>query len=776
MAELLARLQAALADRYALERQLGSGGMATVYLAEDRKHRRKVAVKVLRPEIAASLGPERFVREIEIAANLTHPHILPLFDSGEADGFLYYVMPYIAGESLRERLTREGKLAVPEAIRLTEQVASALSHAHAQGLVHRDIKPENILLAGDQAIVADFGIARAVEAAADERLTGTGFAVGTPAYMSPEQALGAGEVDARSDVYALGCVLYEMVAGTAPFEGATPQELIARHAADVVPGLRTTDPTIPLFVERAVERAMAKQPEERFPSAQAFAEVLTGEQVVARVGRRRRRQRARAVAVTGVVLLAAVAWGLATALGGPAYERLAVLPPANLMNDSAQAYFVQGVHNALIAELQRAGIPVIARTSVVQYEHTQKPIREIARELGVDALVEASVRRTADSVEIQASVVDGATQQYVGEPIVQRGALREVERLYRGLTSAIAAEIQVDLTPQVEARLASASTVNPAAYDAYLRGQVYLATLNPPDLQTALEYFELSLDIDPDYAPAHAGIAQVWAVRQQIGLVSPSEAAPQVRAALARALALDSTLAEVQGTLAVVRTWTDWDWAAAETAYRRSIEINPNAPGAQATYAHFLCMMARFDEAMEQIERAVELDPLNPLSHNFYGWVLYYVRRYDDAIAQFQHLLRMAPDHPGALVGLSLVYHAKGMYDESLAAARSYFSVMGFTQVEEALEAGYAEGGYRAARRHAGDTLAALRSVTYVLPTDIAMLYILAGENGRALEWLERGFEERDPYMAYLRGDPVFDPLRDEPRFQDLLRRMGLPH
>ena len=349
MSDVAERLATALQGRYGIERELASGGMATVYLAEDLKHHRHVAIKVLRPELAASLGVERFVREIEIAANLTHPHILGLHDSGEADGFLYYVMPFVEGESLRDRLVRDDKLSVSDSVRITDQVASALSYAHERGVVHRDIKPENILIAGDQAIVADFGIARAVEVAGGERLTGTGLAVGTPAYMSPEQAMGSGEVDARSDVYALGCVVYEMVSGRAPFEGATPQELLAKHAVDTAPSLRTSDPKIPLFLERAVERALAKRPDERFQTASAFAEALTSELVVARLGRRRRPW----LAVSGatIVLLAAAALVLSNVLGGPAYERLAVLPPANLMNDPEQDYLVQGVHEALITEL-----------------------------------------------------------------------------------------------------------------------------------------------------------------------------------------------------------------------------------------------------------------------------------------------------------------------------------------------------------------------------------------------------------------------------------------
>src|SRR2546422_2520384 len=258
MAELLARLRGALADRYAIDRELGHGGTATVYLAQDLKHGRSVAVKVLRPELAAALGAERFLREIEIAARLSNPHILPLHDSGEAAGFLYYVMPFVQGESLRDRLHREPQLPIDEAVRIAREVATALSHAHSQDVVHRDIKPENILLSGGEAVVADFGIARAIVAAGAEQLTDTGLAVGTPGYMSPEQATGAMQLDGRSDVYSLGCVLYEMLAGHPPFLGTTAQEILARHSLDAVPPLRTIRPELPEAVELAVRKALAK--------------------------------------------------------------------------------------------------------------------------------------------------------------------------------------------------------------------------------------------------------------------------------------------------------------------------------------------------------------------------------------------------------------------------------------------------------------------------------------------------------------------------------------
>src|SRR5881296_1757577 len=274
MAELVARLRAALADRYAIDRELGRGGMASVFLARDVKHDRSVAIKVLRPELAAALGAERFLREIEIAARLTHPHILPLHDSGEAKGFLYYVMPFVDGESLRDRLRREQQLPIEEAVRIAREVAAALSHAHAHDVVHRDIKPENILVSGGEAVVADFGIARAIVAAGAETLTDTGLAVGTPGYMSPEQATGAMQLDGRSDVYSLGCVLYEMLAGHPPFLGTTAQEILARHSLDAVPPLRTIRPELPQAVEHAVRKALAKSPADRWRTPAAFSEAL----------------------------------------------------------------------------------------------------------------------------------------------------------------------------------------------------------------------------------------------------------------------------------------------------------------------------------------------------------------------------------------------------------------------------------------------------------------------------------------------------------------------
>ncbi len=772
MTDQLDTLKSALADRYTIERQIGAGGMATVYLAEDLKHKRKVALKVLRPELAESVGAERFVREIEIAAGLSHPHILPLYDSGQASGILFYVMPYVEGESLRQKLDREGTLPVEEVIRLTDEIASALSYAHERGIVHRDVKPENIMLTGGRVLVADFGIARALQAAGGERLTATGIAVGTPAYMSPEQSMGLSQVDARADVYALGCVVYEMVSGEVPFQGDTPQSLLARHAADTAPGLRRKDATVPVFVERAVQRALAKSLDERFPSASAFAEALTSERVVARVGRQRWKWPAVAAVVVGFLLVAA--WALMGVFGGPAYERLAVLPPTNLTNDAEQEYFVQGVHAALISELQRAGVAVIARTSVLQYENTQKPVSEIASELGVDALVEASVFRAADSLEIEVNVVDGTTQQYVADPIVRRSDLRDIERLYRGLTVAIASEIRAALTPQTEAFLASARPVNPQAYEAYLKGQSqwHRAT----DMDRAFEYFQQAVSLDSTYAPAQAGIARVWWWRAATRR-APGRA--QARAAMNRALALDSTLAEVQWVVAMIRAWLEWDWEGAEAAFRKAIEINPNYAEARAFYAGFLYTMERPEEGRAQMERALELDPLNLMFRGLNGGMLSTERRYAEAIEELEAVLRIEPNHVVAIVRLIWAYHDSGNHDDALAMVRKLLPRRNqeFQEtLEEALDRGYAEGGYRAAMLRWAEAWAAHSEASEGRSIDVALSYAQAGERERTLEWLEVAYQAHHYMLPGNLPASGFGPVPgDDPRYQDLRRRVGLP-
>jgi len=779
MPELLERLQQALADRYRIERELGRGGFATVFLATDLKHQREVALKVLHPELALALGSARFLREIATVAQFKHPHILPLHDSGDADGLLYYVMPFIEGESLRQRLERERQLPLEDALRITREVADALGYAHGLGVVHRDVKPENILFEAGHAIVADFGIARAVSSAGGAKLTETGLAVGTPAYMSPEQAAGDPALDSRSDIYSLACVLYEMLGGAPPFTGPTPQAVLASQIADPVPQLRALRPTVPPGVERALERALAKAAGERYATAEEFVQHLTrastAEAVAAEARRERARRRRRAVlAVAGVAVLTAAAWwavgAVRGATGHATIKRLAVLQPASFTSDTTQDWFVQGVQEALISNLQEAGVAVLGRTSVLQYRHSEKPPRQIARELGVDALIEASVMRSSDSMEISVRLIDGRTEVVRWEHAYP-GELRSVYALYHGVTRAIAEQVQSALSPAAAARLATARTVDPQAYDDYLQGMFHWQRLTPGDLDVALEYFQRAVRRDSTYAPAWAGIALVWQGRSQAFYAPPREAIARARPALRRALELDSSSAEVQYVTAGFRAWSEWDWAGAERAFRRAIEINPNYPDVRVYYSNFLSMLGRFRDAQAQVERAMELDPSNALFRGLYGMNLVLERRYADALREMRRALQMAPDQPVTLNNIWDALWHLGRYDEALAMLRMWFA--GDQGLQNAITQGVAEGSYRGALRRVAIYLGTHIPIATNGPFSVADFYILAGEKDSAFAWLERAYQAHDPNLPYL-DQPDFAAVRDDPRFRDLCRRLNL--
>jgi tetratricopeptide (TPR) repeat protein len=405
----------------------------------------------------------------------------------------------------------------------------------------------------------------------------------------------------------------------------------------------------------------------------------------------------------------------------------------------------------------------------MQYENTRKPIREIASELGVDALIESSVFRAGDSVEMEVRLVDGGTQQYVAEPITRGGQLRDVMSLYRSLSSAIATEIRAALTPQAEAHLSSTRPVNPQVYDAYLKGQFHWQRMTGTDLDQALEYFQQALLLDSTYAPAHAGIALVWWMG---GSTGNREAVAQASIAAREALALDSTLAEVQHAVAMVRTYLEWDWEGGEAAFRKAIEINPNYPDARAFYWGLLDIMGRREEGRAQMERALALDPFNPLFRAMNGIRLLTERRYADAIEELQAAERMG--HPLA-TNLANAYHLTGNYDEALAQLRRSFA--GDQELEEALDRGYAEGGYRAALLRCAETLAARPEAAEHLSLDVAYLYAWAGEKERTLEWLELAYQARCSGLPpALSQSADFDLVRDDPRFRDLRRWMNLPY
>jgi len=776
MAETPARLQAALVARYALDRELGHGGMATVYLAQDLKHGRPVAIKVLRPELAAALGAERFLREIEIAARLTHPHILPLHDSGEANGFLYYVMPYLEGESLRDRLNREPQLPVEEAVRIAREVASALSYAHSHDVVHRDIKPENILLSGGEAVVADFGIARAIVAAGTEKLTDTGLAVGTPGYMSPEQATAEAHIDGRADTYALGCVLYEMLAGHPPFLGTTAQEVLARHTLDPVPPLRTIRRAVPPAVEHAVFKALAKSPADRFPSAAAFSEALT--QTGAPPSLTRQAARPAVFVAAGVAALVA-GYVLLTrrpgSSGDPA-RSIAVLPFVNIGADPNNEPFSDGMSEELITALAKVeGLRVTARTSAFSFKGKEVDVREIGNKLNVGYVLEGSVRRAGPRLRVSAQLINATTGYHLWSDEYDRDA-GDVFAVQDEITRAIVGALRLKLSGAANAALVKPATGNAEAHDLYLQGRYFFAKRDSTSLRKAQDYFERAIADDPSYALAYAGLSDAYSHRAVFGYVPPHDIHAKAKQAVLRALALDSTLVEAHTSLGFIELFLEWDWAAAGREFDRALALDARYPPAHLFRAWYFLATDRMTDAVGEVQTAVRLDPFSLVNNARLASMLYYARRYNEALAQSRRLLEMDSMFFQVRVELARAYLQLGQCDEALAAMKH--------APEQASGAAYFGGvwGWINARcGHPAQALAELnrfraeaREGRYVSHYSLAIIHAALGDSEQAFAQLDSAYAEGTWAMFTLRVEPAFDALRADPRFARLLKKVGL--
>lgn len=760
------RLTRDLAERYRIERELGRGGMATVYLAEDVKHGRLVAIKVLRPELAASLATTRFLREIEIAARLRHPHILPLYDSGEAADSLLYVMPYVAGESLRERLEREQQLPLADACRIAAEVADALAYAHAHDVVHRDIKPENILLESGHAVVADFGVARAVTAAQDEQLTGTGLAVGTPVYMSPEQGAADDRVDGRADVYALGCVLYEMLAGEPPFSGPSVQAILARHAAAPVPRLRTIRHAVPDWLDDVIATALAKVPADRFATAAEFRDVLATP-AAARV----------------------VAERTAAPYQGNA---IVVLPFANLSGDPGDEFLSDGISEELIHALAKLeSVRVVARTSAFAFKGRHEDVRVIAKRLNVSTVLEGSVRRAGTRVRIAAQLVNAADGYELWSDRYDR-ELDDVLAIQDEIAQTIAQVLKPRLTSAArEARWVGRETsgtaaphpggapaaADPEAHRLYLKGRHHWNRRTETGILRAIECFGEAAELERGYAPAHAGMADAHVTLGIYGLMAPEEAMPRAKAAALCALELDGRLPEALASLASVRAMYEWDWAGADRDFRSAVEAGPNAAMAHHWYAmHLLIPLARLAEAEHALERARELDPLSPAINASLAIRLYFAREHDRAGAALAEALELDPGFGAAHLFRGQVLVQQGRHDDAIAALRDA------TRLSDSSAETVAMLGHALAvagrRTEAEELLAELTSRaarSYVSPTLLAHVALGLGDVAGALDHLERAVERRAADLVWLKVRPTFDPLRTEHRFAALLERMGFP-
>jgi serine/threonine-protein kinase len=747
-------------------------------------------VKILPPGALTDEGSrKRFRKEALTLARLNHPNIESLYDLDNKDGVDFLVMEYVPGATLAERLAG-GALPEKEVLTLGMQVASALEEAHDQGIVHRDLKPGNIgVTPKGQVKVLDFGLAKVLPQAAEVditvSLTETPGMAGTLPYMPPELLRGE-PTDTRADIYALGVVLYEMTTGQRPFREQLASRLTDAilHQLPIAP--RTLNARVSLELERIILKCMEKKQENRYQSAK---ELRVDLERLSTAGVAPARHGYRLLAPVNLWLMAGGAVALFAALAvlnigaarekllgkgtAPRIESIAVLPLENLSGDPEQEYLADGMTETLIAHLAKISrLRVISRTSVMRYKKTNKALPEIARELRVDALIEGSVMRSGSRIRITAQLIYAPSDKHLWGESYERD-LSDVLVLQSEVARAIAHEINIKLTPQDQTRLATARPVNSEAYELYLKGRYYWNKMSGVAVTQAAVYFSKAIALDGSYAPVYVGLADCYVRQADLGNLPPNEAYGRARAATLRALEIDNGLAEAHASLAVIRADYDWDWAGAETEFQRALELDPKHANAHRWHAVFLAKLGRFKEAFSEIEIAKELDPLSLPVATSAGTILRYARRYDEAIEELRKAIDLEPSFKFTHVELAEVYELKGMFPE---AASEWSRVnsgnperrLGYTAVRDAAE-------YQRSEQLWIQRLRESSKREYVSPMTLAMAYARLGKTEQVLAGLEEAYRQRDPGLSGLKVDPLFDFLRSNPRFQDLLRRMNFP-
>ena len=716
------RIKELLAPTYTVDRELGRGGMATVCLAQDTKHERVVAVKVLHPGLAESLGPERFLREIKVVARLNHPHILPLFDSGEVEGFLYYVMPYIEGESLRERLERESQLPVEEAVRHTFSIASALDYAHRQNVIHRDVKPENVMLFEGEAMVMDFGIAKSVIESGERSITQSGALFGTPAYVSPEQAAGAGHVDGRADQYSLAVVLYEMLAGERPFSGIPEVEAFSKRFNETPKPIRQVREGVPETLETALTKAMAPDPDGRFATISEFA---------------------RAVGAGTVV--SPVVIHTSPRLSVSAAKSVAVLPFTNMSAEADNEYFADGIAEEIINALTKVqSLRVASRTSSFAFKGKNEVIGEIGRKLKVSTVLEGSVRKVGTKLRITAQLINVADGYHLWAEQYDR-EMQDIFAIQEDISQAIVKSLRVILSEGEKLAMGRVRTVDVNAYDFYLRGRTFFHQHRRKSLEYAVQMFEKAIEIDPDYALAYAGIAA--------------------------ASSLLYTYFDRRPVNAIQ----------ADVASQKALELAPDLAEAHLARAIALRQGEHADDADAEFEAAIRLDPKLFDAFYFFGRVRKYQKRYAEAVKLLERASQLQPEDFQAPAFLGGSYAGLGMRAEATAARRRAIKL-----IEQRLNLNpddaraYNLGATTLAKL--GNIPRAMEFAAKSLsiePDDplclynVACLYALTDKREEALAYLERAVTNGFGHKVSMENDPDLDSIRKTPWFQAIAHAMS---
>jgi serine/threonine-protein kinase len=743
------QLQASLGSAYTVERELGGGGMSRVFIAQDASLDRKVVFKVLDPELAAAVYLDRFHREIKLAARLQHPHIVPLLSAGEAGGLPYFTMPFVDGESLRARLTTGEDFTISGATRLLREVASALAYAHEAGIVHRDIKPENILLSHDSAMVMDFGVAKALSAAAKpavDALTSPGVVFGTPVYMSPEQGCGDPQTDHRTDIYALGILAYEILAGEAPFAGRPRQSLLAAHLTEKPTNITERRPGIPRALARLVMACLEKDPNDRPQHANEVVALL--DTIPADISQTEER--------------------------GDAHQAsIAVLPFANLSADIENEYFSDGITEEILNALQSLpALKVAARTSSFALKGKNLTAREIGEHLKVETVLEGSVRRAGRRVRITVQLVNASD----GYRIWSERYDREVEDVFaiqEEIARSIVGKLKLGLTSGENKALARRRTDNFEAYELYLRGRHVWISNRRMDL--AIACFEEALKKDPEYALAFHGLAECYASLAGYAVLPPSVAIPPAKAAALRAVELAPEMAETRASLGYIQA-LEWDRAAAKESFQAAIDLDPRYAVAHAYSAWAFASEGRRVEAAAAARLAQELNPVSEITNGIASLVRYQAREYDEAIREGKRSLELEPTSFVGLFATSVSHAAAGKHEEAIGyAERGVVFSPESTFLLALLGAVNAVAGRKEAAREVLSKLHQWETRGYVSPILFSWIYGNLGDADRAFEMLDRAYEEHSSTIGF--GEwlvPLYDPIRDDPRFGKLLEKAGM--